>query len=259
MEENPQSQQQTQAAPVAKAEPDYGQVYVPERVASGVPGFDELTCGGLERNSIVLIGGDTGTGKTTFCLQFLYRGITDYGENGLFISFSEPREEILRTASMFGWNLGDLEKQDRLLIMRYQPKDVMEIVAEGGGTIRDTIEAFNIKRVCVDSITAFALMFDTTYKEQQNLLDLFNLLHDLNCTTLVVSEEPANIDNPKTNRAEFVSDGIVHFYNVHQKGVRVRAAEVIKMRHSAIREVVCPMRIDEHGITMQPNQQITDI
>ncbi len=227
-----------------------------ERCKTGVPGFDELVGGGFVKDSVMLVGGDTGTGKTTFCLQFLYNGVKDYSENGMLISFSESRESLFRSAAIFGWDFAELEGRDRLVFLRYQPKDVLEIVREGGGTIRDTIEAFKVRRVVIDSLTAYSMMFESAYKEQQYLLELFELLHTLKCTTLVVSEEPVRVEGYRTDRAEFLSDGIIHFYNIHKKGARVRAVEVIKMRDSAINEKVCPMRIDAGGIVVYPNQPV---
>lgn len=229
------------------------------RVKSGIPGLDKLVGGGFVRNSVILVGGDTGTGKTIFGLQYIYKGIREYGENGLYISFAETKEMIERTASLFRWDLKEQERKDRFLFVLYQPKDVMEIVAEGGGTIRDTIEAFSVRRVVLDPLTSFSIMFETPYKEQQHLIDLFGLLHDLQCTTLVISEEPASLEAYKTNRAEFLSDGIVHLYNIFHKGARVRAVEIVKMRDSAIMDAVCPLRIDRDGITVDSAHQIYDL
>jgi len=225
------------------------------RTSTGVPGLDQMTGGGLIRKSVTLVGGDSGTGKTTFCLQFLYSGLTQCGENALFLSFSEPRDEIYRTASLFGWNFEEFERQGRFVFFHYQPKDLLDIVAQGGGAIRDTIESFNISRVVLDPLTSFSLMFEKdAYREQQTLLELFQLLHDLGCTTLVVSEEPARLDNYTSKRADFLSDGIIHFYHLREKGARIRAVEVIKMRDTRISENVCPMILDDNGIQVLCDQ-----
>ncbi|MFA5246365.1 MAG: ATPase domain-containing protein [Candidatus Micrarchaeia archaeon] len=232
---------------------------VPARVSTGVAGLDTMIGGGLLHRSVTLVGGDSGTGKTTFCLEFLYSGLADFGENSMFISFSEPKEEIYHTAALFGWNFEEFERQGRFIFLHYQPKDLMDIVAQGGGTIRDTIESFNISRVVLDPLTSFSLMFEKdAYREQQTLLELFELLHDLGCTTMVVSEEPARLDNYTSKRADFLSDGIIHFYHLREKGARIRAVEVIKMRDTRISENVCPMTLDENGITVFCDQ-IVDV
>ncbi len=63
-----------------------------ERVPTGVQGLDDLIEGGFPKNSIVIISGEPGTGKTTFALQFIYEGVKK-GEPGVFITFEEKVNE----------------------------------------------------------------------------------------------------------------------------------------------------------------------
>src|SRR2546429_9793190 len=63
-----------------------------DRVSSGVPGLDRLIEGGFPANRAVLLCGGTGTGKTTFGLQFLADGLRR-GESGAFVSVDERSEE----------------------------------------------------------------------------------------------------------------------------------------------------------------------
>ena len=58
-----------------------------QRVASGISIFDSIIQGGFIPGSINLVAGGPGTGKTIFCLQFLYNGATKFKENGLFVTF----------------------------------------------------------------------------------------------------------------------------------------------------------------------------
>ena len=48
------------------------------KVRSGIDGFDELVLGGLPRGQSVLVTGGTGTGKSTFAMQFIYKGAKVY-------------------------------------------------------------------------------------------------------------------------------------------------------------------------------------
>ena len=45
-----------------------------ERVSTGVPGLDNVLCGGLDAERLYLVEGEPGTGKTTLALQFLLEG-----------------------------------------------------------------------------------------------------------------------------------------------------------------------------------------
>ena len=60
------------------------------RIASGVPGLDEVLQGGLPRGALLLIEGAPGSGKTTFGLQFLLQGIRQ-GETCLLASNAVTR------------------------------------------------------------------------------------------------------------------------------------------------------------------------
>ena len=62
------------------------------RVPVGIPGFDELTGGGLPAGSSIMVLGEPGAGKTIFASQFLINGLSRFGENGLFVSF--PRVKL---------------------------------------------------------------------------------------------------------------------------------------------------------------------
>ena len=66
--------------------------------------YDILLRGGLPKNRVYLVMGDPGTGKTTFGLQFLLEG-KRRGESGIYISFSETRDEIVGVADSHGWSL----------------------------------------------------------------------------------------------------------------------------------------------------------
>src|SRR3989344_2854582 len=101
-----------------------------DRVQTGIAGFDKLAQGGFVRNSLNLVSGGAGSGKSIFCLQFIYNGIQNYNENGLYITFDENEESIRGDAAPFGWNLLDLEKKKRLVVLALQPFDSKDLKQE---------------------------------------------------------------------------------------------------------------------------------
>src|SRR3546814_14603060 len=72
----------------------------------GVPGLDDVLCGGLTIGQVFLLEGSPGTGKTTIALRFLLEGAAA-GEKGLYITLSEPAKELRAGACSHGWELGD--------------------------------------------------------------------------------------------------------------------------------------------------------
>ena len=69
------------------------------RMPTGIPGLDNMIEGGLPRPSLILLAGDAGAGKTTFCTQFLCKG-ADLGEHGLYLlTFGGPPDLLFNYAS----------------------------------------------------------------------------------------------------------------------------------------------------------------
>lgn len=87
-----------------------------ERVPTGIEGLDELIEGGFPRGSLILLAGNPGTGKTIFGMQFLYRGAKNYGEKGIYVSFSESKEVISHNMSkVFGFEIKEKNEDVKIL------------------------------------------------------------------------------------------------------------------------------------------------
>ena len=92
-----------------------------QKLPTGIEGFDDICQGGLPIGRSTLISGTSGTGKTVFSLNFLYNGIRQFDEPGIFVTFEESPLDILRNASSFGWNLQEMVEQDKLFILDASP------------------------------------------------------------------------------------------------------------------------------------------
>ena len=88
-----------------------------QKLPTGIEGFDDVCHGGLPIGRSTLISGTSGTGKTVFSLNFLYNGIRQYNEPGIFVTFEESPLDILRNAASFGWDLQEMVEQDKLFIL----------------------------------------------------------------------------------------------------------------------------------------------
>ena len=89
-----------------------------ERVKTGIPGLDELIQGGFPKRSCILISGSPGTGKSIMAVHFLHGGAVN-DEVGIYVSFDEPRESILLSGEELGFNLRELEQENKLIILEY--------------------------------------------------------------------------------------------------------------------------------------------
>jgi len=73
-----------------------------EKRATGIPGLDAATGGGLPVAGAVLVSGGSGCGKTVLALQILARAL-ERGDGAVFVSFEESAEQVRRDAASFQW------------------------------------------------------------------------------------------------------------------------------------------------------------
>jgi len=90
-----------------------------ERLSTGIPGLDNVLCGGLDAERLYLVEGEPGTGKTTLALQFLLEGAR-HGEKGLYVTLSESERELRLVAKRHGFSLGHLEQCRFRPVIGYQ-------------------------------------------------------------------------------------------------------------------------------------------
>jgi circadian clock protein KaiC len=91
-----------------------------ERVRTGIAGFDAATGGGLPAGTRTVLYGPSGTGKTVFCLQFLWCGL-QAGESVAYNAADRPFAQIRRYFESFGWDTAPHERAGRLIAMQTFP------------------------------------------------------------------------------------------------------------------------------------------
>lgn len=228
-----------------------------ERIPTGIPGFDSIIEGGFQNKSINMVSGGAGTGKTIFAIQFLLNGALKYNEPGILITFEEEKEQIFKNMLRFGWDLEELEETNKLVILRYPPEQVRELLAKGGGPIEETIKKMSAKRIAIDSIKSFALLYENELTKKEASFILFKLIRKWGCTALFTSEdESLTIEESISPELEFEVDSVILLYNIRKKGTRKRAIEVLKMRGTNHKRGIYGMDITNKGIKTNPKETV---
>ena len=229
-----------------------------ERVPTGIPGFDDMVCGGFERGSTVLLVGGSGSGKTKFAMQYLIDGAVKYGEKGIYISFEEKADKLKKHMKVFGWDLDKLEEEGLIKILSIMPEDTMKLIKEGYGDIVGTITEMNVKRIAVDSITTIEAMIESPYERKRNILRMIDRLDQLGCTSVFLSEYNDSPDKyQKYGLVEFLADAVIILYNIQKGNIRESALEVLKMRGTNHLKKIVPFKFDK-GIRVFPHEQVFD-
>ncbi len=227
-----------------------------KRVPTGVPGFDNLIKGGYEEHSINLIAGGGGAGKSTFALQFLLEGLKKK-EAVLFITFEEKKEDFYNNFKEMGYDLEKLEKSGKFIFIEYSPEKVKMMLDEGGGAIESTVLKNNIKRMVIDSVTSFTLLFDDEQARRQAALGLFGMVRKWDLTTLLtVQYDPSDKHDENLSYLEFEADSITLLYYLSTGSSRGRFLEVVKMRGTNHSKDVHVFKIDRGGVSIGPKASI---
>jgi circadian clock protein KaiC len=199
------------------------------RVKTGIGKLDQILKGGIPKGSIVLLAGGPGTGKTILSARFLYSGITDYNENGMYVSFTEPRDTFKKYMLDFGWNFNEYEKRGLFTYL-----DLFSTSEEGLDhvikTILEPISTRSIKRLVIDSVTALSISLGERYKVRNIIYLLKQLLKQTECTSLFVAEVPFGYPMMGVGIEEFVVDGVI-VLEMQREGYEFRRRlAVLKMR-----------------------------
>jgi len=227
-----------------------------ERVKSGIPGLDELIEGGFPVGSTTLLSGGTGTCKTIFSMQYIYNGALLYNEPGLFVTIEANPKNIAWNMESFGWDIGKLQEDRKINIYRMHlaPKRSFgELVKEELATITGIVKELGIKRIAVDSTTAFASLIDDPSTIRSILFKFADGLKELNCTTVFTSETKSEKNVFSAYGVEeFMADGLIMLYFTPPN----RSIFVRKMRGTKHSKTVHPFEVTPKGIVIKPKEQV---
>ncbi|MEM0360705.1 MAG: ATPase domain-containing protein [Candidatus Diapherotrites archaeon] len=223
------------------------------RMPTGIEGFDELVEGGIPKDSLVLLSGSTGTGKSTFAMNFLVKGL-EMGQRGCYISLEESIEETIRQMRIFNWDINKMIAEGDLVLRKPELYDFDELLM----TIEDAVAKVNAERLVIDSISLISLYFQDQFKVRRAIFDLEKSIKNMGCTTIALSEVPAQ--EGKFSRfgvEEFVADGLIVLYMIKKENVFHRGISVIKMRATNHSLKVHPFQIEAgRGIVVYPTEEL---
>lgn len=218
------------------------------RIKTGIPGLDKLMQGGLVHGSVYLLTGGTGTGKTTFGLQYLWNGLVK-GETGVYVTLEEDPVDIREDAKSFGWDFEKYEKKGICKIVYIDPVSTGNI----NTAIMNHIKRLDASRLVIDSTAVMGMALEKESIVRRRVFSIINALksHD-GCTALILSEIPE--DSKKLSRfgvEEFVVDGVVVLNYLGIGEEFNRSLMIRKMRRTNHGKDVYPLEITQKGIVVR--------
>ena len=228
------------------------------KAPTGITGFDEVTEGGVPAGRPTLICGTAGCGKSLFATEFLIRGILEFGEPGVLMTFEETAEDIRKNVASLGFNVDKLVAQKKLYIDHVHVERA-EIDENGeydleGLFVRlgHAIASIGAKRVVLDTIEALFAGFANQAILRAELRRLFGWLKERNLTTVITGERGSGSGLTRQGLEEYVSDCVILLDHRVNGQISTRRMRVVKYRGSTHGTNEYPFLIDEHGISVMP-------
>ena len=215
-----------------------------EKIKSGVIGLNSLLDGGINKNSITVVVGAPGTGKTTLVAQFLRRGL-EAGHNGLFISLDENREQLITEAKEMGWyNITDYMKSESLVFVDANAKKFSDFVREELPNFVAEWKDSNT-RIVIDPLTPILWTNMDRYTQREILTLLFKEIKKIGTSVCTLEEHwiSGELLGPETFVPMYLADSIVHLKFVRNNSSTDRKLEIQKCRNSRHSNRSYPFRI----------------
>jgi circadian clock protein KaiC len=210
-----------------------------EAIGTGIKGLDEILLGGIPRTNVILVEGETGTGKTLFGTEFIYRGITQFDQPGMIVVFETSAQKLIRDAKAMGWDLEDLQTRKKLQIVFTSPEVLEQEVRSPDSLLLETAAEIGAQRIFIDGVGLLTQAGYSggpgqaarpgTYREL--LQQFIEALYRENLTTMLSHETGRNVDAQSTlEAADFLADTVIALCRKSHGGRVHRSIEILKSR-----------------------------
>ena len=228
------------------------------RLATCVPGLDEILGGGLPEFSFNLVTGQPGAGKTTLAHQLMFALATPEQPALFFTALGEPPWKMLRYQQQFSFfSLDKIGSSIRFV-------DLSDTLTNGDfdqvlARIAAEVAAHSPAFVFVDS---FRSVMAEAHQQNSNKTGLRRFTQQLGITLagwqatsfLIGDYSPLTDPHPVFT----VADGILKLEQSVHRNSMVRNIQVLKMRGQATSPGVHTLRITADGLTIFPSAAVQD-
>ena len=216
------------------------------RIQSGNAALDKMCGGGFFRDSIILVTGATGCGKTLMCTEFIAGG-TSQGERSLLFAFEESRDQLFRNATGWGVDFEQMERDGKLRVVCLYPEAMG--LEDHLIRIKKVIDEFKPNRIAVDSLSALERV-STLKGYREFVIGLTSFIKHKEIGGLFTATTPTLVGGASVTEAHIstITDSIILLRYVEMLGEMRRGVTVLKMRGSMHDKEIREFTIDGTGM-----------
>jgi circadian clock protein KaiC len=208
------------------------------KIATGIPGFDELSHGGLPRNRTTLLRGGPGSGKTVFALQSLVNAARRRQEPGIFVAFEESTRQIVANAASFDWRLSALARHQLFFL---DAKLSPEVVQSGEFDLSGMLailkakkEEIGAKWIVFDGIDVLLTLLQNPIAEMREIYRIRDWLTENEVNAAIITAKIDGDGSAVVNYGfmQFMVDCVIRFERRIEHGVALHRLQITKYRGS---------------------------
>ncbi|HEV8259281.1 MAG TPA: circadian clock protein KaiC [Burkholderiales bacterium] len=208
------------------------------KIPTGIPGFDELSHGGLPRYRTSLLRGGPGSGKTVFALQSLVNAVRRRQEAGIFVAFEENTRQIIANAASFDWGLPALAGNKLFFL---DAKLSPEVVQSGEFDLTGMLamlkakkEEIGAKWIVFDGVDVLLTLLQNPASEMREIYRIRDWLEDNEVSAAIITAKIHDDSSEVVNYGflQFMVDCVVRFERRLEQGVALHRIEITKYRGS---------------------------
>ena len=234
------------------------------RISTGITGLDALLDGGFIKGRSYLLTGDSGTGKTIACLQFLASGLAR-GEKAVYVTVDERPAEILASAASFSWDLQPHIQGKSLVILDAASGSALEKGIDPQKMVADLAnyaKSLGATILIVDPITPLLVPSNSATPSQVHARSVIQLIQtQLNTTTLFTSHDARSRGQDATLRIEqALASGVLVLKSTEIGSRCERTIHIKKMRYTPVDPGDYPFAmIKDEGIVLVDSAPAIDL
>lgn len=229
-----------------------------DRITSGNAQLDDILSGGFPSNSINMLMGEPGSGKTILAEALIFANASVGDRPILYLTtLSEPLEKVVRYLQQFSFY-----DEEKLMSGAIRYESLGEELAQTGvgalvPRLREAIKTMSPKIIVIDSFKAIHDLSTSLPEMRKMLYEVSGLLTAYEVTAFFLGEYS---DDQVSLFPEFaVADAMVELARKKQGTRDERYLRVLKLRGSNYQEGLHAFRITQGGLDVFPRLTSPDI